>query len=210
MRTFIDNARSFREYVVRHGEDFHRLAAGQSPLALFISCSDSRVVPSLFTGARPGELFELRTAGNIVPRYRLDRPAGEVATIEFAVEVLGVADIVVCGHSHCGAVGALLGAGDLGAAPVLRGWLAEVADGSPGVRPLAPGQDGAASGGPPGGDLAAAAQSHVLAQLGRLRRYPSVQRRTEDGRITLHAWYYEVHTGSVLVHRPDTDAFLPL
>ncbi|QXJ21945.1 carbonic anhydrase [Actinomadura graeca] len=211
MRTFIDHARSFREDVTRRGEDFSGLAAGQSPLALFISCSDSRVIPSLFTGARPGELFELRTAGNIVPPYRLDRPAGEVATIEFAVEMLGVADIVVCGHSHCGAVGALLGAADLRAAPALRGWLAEVADGTPGIgRPAQAAEDGASPAAPPRGDHAAAAQRHVLAQLDRLRRYPSIRRRVADGRITLHAWYYEVHTGSVLMHRPSTDAFLPL
>ncbi|WP_131736400.1 carbonic anhydrase [Actinomadura roseirufa] len=200
MRTFIDHARSFREHATRRGEDFRELAAGQSPLALFISCSDSRVIPSLFTGARPGELFELRTAGNIVPPYRLDRPAGEVATIEFAVEVLGVADIVVCGHSHCGAVGALLGAGDLRAAPAVRGWLAEV-----GGEPPATVRAQAA-----GADHAEAAQSHALAQLERLRGYPGVRRRVDDGQITLHAWYYEVHTGSVLVHRPGTDAFLPL
>ncbi|WP_067453521.1 carbonic anhydrase [Actinomadura macra] len=209
MRTFIDHARSFREDVTRRGEDFRRLAAGQSPLALFISCSDSRVIPSLFTGARPGELFELRTAGNIVPPYRLDRPAGEVATIEFAVEILGVADIVVCGHSHCGAVGALLGGADLGTAPAVREWLAEVAGGPAKNHPFARAQDGATAEAP-GGDLAAAVQSHVLAQMDRLRRYPSLRRRVADGRVTLHAWYYEVHTGSVLVHQPDTDAFLPL
>ena len=117
MYMLMKNARAFRERAAARADEFGRLADGQSPQALFITCSDSRVVPSLITGARPGELFELRTAGNIVPAYDPDRPSGEAATIEYAVEVLGVADIVVCGHSHCGAVGALVRGDDLDRRP---------------------------------------------------------------------------------------------
>ena len=84
----------------------------------------SEQVPSLITGARPGELFELRTAGNIVPAYSSDHPSAETATIEFAVRVLGVSDIVVCGHSHCGAVTALVSGADLSGIPAVQGWLA--------------------------------------------------------------------------------------
>lgn len=209
MRTFIDHARTFGSRAAENGGELHRLADGQSPLALFITCSDSRVIPSLFTGARPGELFELRTAGNIVPPYRLDRPTSEAATIEFAIEILGVADVVVCGHSHCGAVGALVRGDDLSAAPAVRTWLAEAAGPSP--RP--PGKaasDRTASSSGGNGDLAAAVQRHVLDQLERLRAYPGVDERVADDRIGLHAWYYEVHTGSVLAHRPDADTFSPL
>ena len=86
MQPLIDNARTFGQ----RPEEFAKLAEGQSPQALFITCSDSRVVPALITGARPGELFELRTAGNIVPPYASQHPTGEAATIEYAVEVLGV------------------------------------------------------------------------------------------------------------------------
>ncbi|MFF4947799.1 carbonic anhydrase, partial [Streptomyces chattanoogensis] len=106
METFIQHARSRMARIADQYEDreaYGRLAAGQSPLALFITCSDSRVVPSLITGAGPGELFELRTAGNAVPAYQEGMAASsEAATIEYATRVLGVADIVVCGHSHCG------------------------------------------------------------------------------------------------------------
>ncbi|WP_019633005.1 carbonic anhydrase [Actinomadura atramentaria] len=200
MQTFIDHARSFREHAARNGAEFDRLAAGQSPQALFIACSDSRVVPSLFTGARPGELFELRTAGNIVPRHRLGHPTGEAATIEFALEVLGVADIVVCGHSHCGAVGAMTRGDDLTGVPAVRSWLAGARAGGP--APPGPGDTAP--------DYAAAAQRHVLHQLDRLRTYPNVARRLRAGALGLHAWYYEVHTGTVLAHRADADAFLPL
>ncbi|GAA2628754.1 carbonic anhydrase [Actinomadura fulvescens] len=195
MQTFIDHARAFRTHAAGD-EEFRRLADGQSPLALFITCSDSRVIPSMITGARPGELFELRTAGNIVPAYRPERPSGEAATIEFAVEVLGVRDVVVCGHSHCGAVGALVRGDDLSTVPALRGWLADSA--------TPPATQDATK------ELAGSVQSHVLAQLERLRAYPAIRTRLDSGRIGLHAWYYEVHTGSVLAHRPDPGVFLPL
>ncbi|MFF7382399.1 carbonic anhydrase [Streptomyces griseoluteus] len=189
MQPLIDHARTFG----RHSQEFARLAAGQSPQVLFITCSDSRVVPALITGARPGELFELRTAGNIVPPHTSGHPTSEAATIEYAVEVLGVRDIVVCGHSHCGAVGALVRGDDLTAVPAVRDWLAHAA----------PRPDGAA--GDP--EVAEAVQRHALTQLLRLRSYPCVERRTARGTLTLHAWYYEVHTGAVRAHRSGTDTF---
>lgn len=192
MQPLIDNARTFGQ----RPEEFAGLAEGQSPQVLFITCSDSRVVPALITGARPGELFELRTAGNIVPPHTSGHPTGEAATIEYAVEVLGVRDVVVCGHSHCGAVGALVRGEDLDAVPAVRDWLANAT----------PRPEGSA------GDPAVAegVQSHVLTQLLRLRAYPCVAEKLESGRLTLHAWYYEVHTGAVLAHRPQSDTFTAL
>ncbi|WP_367320239.1 carbonic anhydrase [Streptomyces sp. HUAS ZL42] len=190
MQPLIDNARTFGQ----RPEEFAKLAEGQSPQVLFITCSDSRVVPALITGARPGELFELRTAGNIVPPYASDRPTGETATIEYAVEVLGVQDVVVCGHSHCGAVGALVRGDDLDAVPAVRDWLAHAADEPSAADPADP-------------TVARAVQNHVLAQLLRLRSYPCVERRLADGRLRVRGWYYEVHTGAVREHRADTDAF---
>ncbi|MFG2129865.1 carbonic anhydrase [Streptomyces sp. NPDC048751] len=190
MQPLIDNARTFGQ----RPEEFARLAQGQSPQVLFITCSDSRVVPALITGARPGELFELRTAGNIVPPYGSDRPTGEAATIEYAVEVLGVQDIVVCGHSHCGAVGALVRGDDLEAVPAVRDWLAHAAD--------EPGEVDAAD-----PTVAAAVQNHVLAQVLRLRSYPCVEKRLANDQLRVRGWYYEVHTGAVREHRAETDAF---
>ncbi|MFF8972999.1 carbonic anhydrase [Streptomyces sp. NPDC014995] len=190
MQPLIDNARTFGQ----RPEEFARLAEGQSPEVLFITCSDSRVVPALITGARPGELFELRTAGNIVPPYLSERPTGEAATIEYAVEVLGVQDIVVCGHSHCGAVGALVRGDDLDAVPAVRDWLAHAAD-----------QPSAAD--PDDPTVMRAVQNHVLTQLLRLRSYPCVEKRLADGRLRVRGWYYEVHTGAVSEHRAGTDSF---
>ncbi|MEV6616861.1 carbonic anhydrase [Streptomyces sp. NPDC051051] len=190
MQPLIDNARTFGQ----RPEEFAKLAEGQSPDVLFITCSDSRVVPALITGARPGQLFELRTAGNIVPPYVSEPPTGEAATIEYAVEVLGVQDVVVCGHSHCGAVGALVRGDDLDAVPAVRAWLAHAA-----------GEPAAADAGDPA--VAQAVQHHVLAQLLRLRSYPCVEKRLADGRLRVRGWYYEVHTGAVREHRVDTDSF---
>ncbi|MHB9858316.1 carbonic anhydrase [Streptomyces sp. YIM S03343] len=188
----IEHARAFGQ----HPEDFAELAKGQSPQVLFITCSDSRVVPALITGAGPGELFELRTAGNIVPPYASGHPTGEAATIEYAVGVLGVRDIVVCGHSHCGAVGALVRGDSLDAVPAVRDWLTQATP-----RPEGAAEDRTVAGG---------VQNHVLAQLLRLRAYPCIERGLADGRITLHGWYYEVHTGAVLAHHPESDTFTAL
>ncbi|WP_030773488.1 carbonic anhydrase [Streptomyces sp. NRRL F-2664] len=197
MKSLIDNARSFSALHVadpRHAEHFQALEAGQSPEVLFITCSDSRVVPALITGARPGELFELRTAGNIVPACPDDgRPSGEAATIEYAVRVLGVRDIVVCGHSHCGAVGAVVRGEDLSSVPAVRDWLDVAVPADAPVRSL-PGHSS---------DVADAVQAHALAQLEALRGYPCVREGVEAGRLGLHAWYYEVHTGYVRAHRAD-------
>ncbi|MFE3599505.1 carbonic anhydrase [Streptomyces sp. NPDC059096] len=194
MKSLIDNARAFSVHVAERPEEFRELAAGQAPQALFITCSDSRVIPSLITGARPGELFELRTAGNIVPSYDEQRPGGETATIEYALRVLNVRDIVVCGHSHCGAVGAMVRGDDLSAVPAVRCWLDSCATGQPSAR-----------------ELAHAVQQHAAAQLDTLRGYPAVRERLADGQLSLHAWYYEVDTGAVSSHRPELDGdFRPL
>ncbi len=189
MQPLIDNARTFGQ----RPEEFAKLAEGQSPQVLFITCSDSRVVPALITGARPGELFELRTAGNIVPPYASEHPTSEACTIEYAVEVLGVSDIVVCGHSHCGAVGALVRGDDLDAVPAVRDWLAHATP-----RPAGTVEDPA---------VAEGVQSHVLTQLLRLRSYPFIEKKVKDRQLNLHAWYYEVHTGAVRTHRTETDTF---
>lgn len=109
------------------------------------------------------------------------------------MEVLGVRDIVVCGHSHCGAVGALVRGDDLDAVPAVRDWLNHATP-----RPAGAAEDPA---------VAEGVQSHVLAQVLRLRSYPFIDKKLAEEQLTLHAWYYEVHTGAVRVHRAESDAF---
>ncbi|WP_228122530.1 carbonic anhydrase [Saccharothrix syringae] len=168
---------------------------GQSPTALFITCADSRIVTADITGAEPGSLFELRTAGNVIPAYDPGSASSEIATIEFAVVGLGVAEVVVCGHSHCGAVRALhSGATALDHLPNMRRWLGSHARFRP--RPE------------PDQALRAEGQRHVTAQLAALRDYPFVKERVESGALRLHGWFYDIETGEVLNHR--ADLFQPL
>ncbi|GGK22459.1 carbonic anhydrase [Pilimelia terevasa] len=190
MQTFIAHARTFPHRVGQRRHRFARLASGQRPQALFISCSDSRVVPALITAAEPGDIFELRSVGNIVPPYRPDAACAVASAVEFAVASLDVSDIVVCGHSHCGAVQAMTEGTTL---PSVGRWLAHAAH-----RPA------------PTADPVAVTQQHILTQLAHLRRYPVVAARLGEGRLRLHAWYYTVDTGEVLAHRPGTADFGPL
>lgn len=195
MQSLIDNARAFPG----RAADLRRFGDGQQPQALFITCSDSRIVPSLITGVGPGELFELRTAGNIVPVYDPERAFGETATIEFAIEVLGVRHVIVCGHSHCGAVNAILYPGAPGRLPAVDQWLTATGPHD---------ETRAASDFLDGNALTSAVQRHVQVQLDRLRGHPSVAGALEQGRLSLHGWYYAVDAGVVSVLR-DGD-FSPL
>ena len=123
MRDIIDGFLRFqRDAYPARSQLFKSLATRQAPKALFIACSDSRVVPELLTQREPGELFVIRNAGNIVPGYG-PQPGGVSASVEYAVAVLGVGDIVVCGHSDCGAMGAIASCACLDQLPAVAGWL---------------------------------------------------------------------------------------
>nr|AQT39364.1 probable carbonic anhydrase b-CA(2)-3 [Streptomyces sp.] len=202
MKALLERARSFRRRVDFESDTYRKLADGQFPEALFVACSDSRVIPALITGARPGEVFEMRNAGNIVPPHRSQVVSGEAATIEYALEVLNVQDIVVCGHSHCGAMGALASGQDLSALPGVGAWL-EVA--KPALASVLD-RDGIA--GNESALLTELAQLNVRAQLAALREYPAARRRLAEGRLRLHGWYYEVDTGELWELNEGDDNFL--
>lgn len=163
---------------------FARLAATHRPTTLFIGCSDARVVPELITQSEPGELFVVRTAGNLVPAYA-PGPDGVTASIEYAVAVLGVTGIVVCGHSACGAMTALAEGTDLSGAASVAGWLRH-ADASV-----------ARTAGSGPGRLEALVRENVRAQLANLATHPSVARALAAGRLTLRGWVYDIPTGGV-------------
>jgi carbonic anhydrase len=180
---------------------FERLAAGQAPDALMITCSDSRVDPYLLTQARPGQLFELRNAGNLVPRY--GGPVGGVtATIEFAVVALAVPNIIICGHSGCGAMAGLLDPGQLGGMPRVAKWLEHATP----VREAL-----AATGKLDAPDaLQRAVEANVIVQLDHLRTHPAVADKLQADRIQLHGWVYEIATGAVTRYDAERKEFLPL
>ncbi len=182
---------------------FRRLGDGQSPAVLFITCSDSRINPNLLTGTEPGELFVLRNAGNIVPPHAAG-PTGEAATVEYAVRHLRVRDVVVRGHSQCGAVAGLLNPAALDALPVVRAWLRHAA----GVADEAAAKAGAAA--TPADRLAAAVERNVLCQVANLKTHPAVAEAVAAGLVRVHAWVYRFETGAVVAHDPATDRFVPL
>ncbi|MFG3526982.1 carbonic anhydrase [Streptomyces sp. NPDC047917] len=172
-----------RDVFPAKAELFAHLADTHRPSTLFISCSDARVVPELITSSEPGELFVVRTAGNLVPAYT-PAPDGIAASIEYAVAVLGVEEIVVCGHSACGAMTALAAHHDLSGAPAIAHWLRH-ADASV-ARTAADGQD-----------VAALVRENVRAQLANLATHPSVARASAANAITLRGWVYDIPTGTV-------------
>ncbi|MFV2070310.1 MAG: carbonic anhydrase [Pirellulales bacterium] len=182
---------------------FERLAEGQRPLALFITCSDSRIDPSLLTQTDPGELFILRNAGNIVPPHGVLH-GGEAATIEYAVNILRVADIVVCGHSHCGAMAGLLAPESVEKLPAVRDWLgyAEVTQ-----RIIQENYEHITS---PEARLTATVEENVLVQVENLRTHPAVATALASHSISIHAWVYKFETGQVFSYQPDRHQFLPL
>lgn len=186
-KQFIEGLRRFQsEHFPRFREDYRRLVEdGQHPTTLFIGCSDSRVVPDLLTGSRPGELFILRNIGNLIPPYEANGYHGTPAGIEYAVLVLGVTDIVVCGHSHCGAIRSLYVQPPAGAPNIVR-WL-EL------------GEEAKLEGPVTEEMLRRSEQRSVVVQLERLMQYPMVRERMEAGTLHLHGWYYVIEEGTVRI-----------
>ncbi|MFT3768704.1 MAG: carbonic anhydrase [Minicystis sp.] len=183
-------------------EMFQRLARGQRPEALFITCSDSRINPNLVTQTEPGDLFILRNAGNIIPPHRAAN-GGEGATIEYAVAVLGVRDIIVCGHSHCGAMDALLDPPPRTELPAVAEWLEH----AEATRRIV--QQNYADL-PPDRRLVAAVEENVLVQLDHLRTHPAVAAGLSRGEVHLHGWVYKIETGEIFAYDPGRGQFLPL
>jgi len=182
---------------------FETLAEGQTPLALFITCSDSRICPSLLTQTEPGELFILRNAGNIVPPYGSVH-GGEAATIEYAVRVLKVRDIIVCGHSHCGAMNGLLNPHQLEDLPAVRSWLGH----AEAARQIV--MDNYNHIQDPKARLTVTVEENVLVQLENLRTYPSVAAALARRDVNLHGWVYKFETGQVFAYSPAEGQYLSL
>lgn len=181
---------------------FRKLEHGQSPAVLFITCSDSRINPNLLTLTDPGELFILRNAGNIVPPHGTG-PSGEAATIEYAVRHLKVRDVVVCGHSKCGAVSGLLSPQSLTDLPAVKDWLAYAAG-------VAEETDRLAKGLPPEERLITAVEQNVLRQLANLRTHPAVIEALAARKLRIHAWVYRFESGEVMAHDAAAGKFVPL
>jgi carbonic anhydrase len=181
-------------------DQFEKLAEGQKPSTLFITCSDSRIVPELLTQTGPGELFVLRNAGNLVPPYTAEH-TGEAATIEYAVRVLKVRDAIICGHSHCGAITGVLRPDILEGLPAVEKWLEHAEKVRQEIEDQRFGADGEDD------LLTTAIKANVLVQLGHLRTFPAVAEAEARGELQLHGCFYRFETGEVSVFDPAVGHF---
>ena len=200
-----DGVRDFRKNVFpEQREHFAKLAGGQHPGTLFITCADSRVVPEMLTQTDPGELFVCRNIGNIVPPYG-EMLGGVSAVIEYAVVALKVRNIVICGHSDCGAMKGLMNVNDptLARMPTVRSWLrnAEAA------RTVVEATRGEIAG---EAKVQALVEQNVVTQLQNLETHPSVAAALATDAVTLHGWVYGIKEGDVRTYDAAERAFVPL
>jgi carbonic anhydrase len=182
---------------------YSKLAAhGQFPKALMISCADSRIVPEHIMQAQPGDLFVCRNAGNIVPPFATQN-GGVSSTVEYAVAALGVRDIIVCGHSDCGAMKALMNPDMLDGMPNVAAWLRH----SHAAKCVV---DHGYSDLDNGESVRAASLENVVVQLAHLRTHPSVAAGIARGQIALHGWFVDISAGQVMGLDGDTGRFVPI
>jgi carbonic anhydrase len=202
MQRLIDGHKQFLSDIFpKRKSQFRLLADRQAPEWLFITCADSRVLPDLFLGTGPGDLFISRIVGNVVPVASQDVD-GVAATIEYAVEVLRVRDVIICGHSDCGAMKAALGHTALEGLPMAERWLHHVEAAFEYRQPMNPADGDSA-------ELASLIRGNVVAQLHNLRAQPSVTRAMAQGRLRVHGWYYDILTGRIEEYDEQEKRFVP-
>lgn len=203
MHKLIDGASRFQKYVFATQRSFfEKLEQGQDPEALFITCSDARVVPSLITQTKPGELFVLRNVGNIVPPYS-KQPSSTAATIEYAIEVLKVRDIIVCGHSACGAIRGIVDPAAVSDMAAVATWLSLTENTHKLLHTCYEHLSEEEL-------LDVAVEENVLEQVKNLYTHPSVHSRARSGEIRLHAWVYDIADGQVLAYQQGSGQFEPV
>ena len=191
---FLEGVSRFqRDVYPRRRDLFEKLAVGQRPDALFITCADSRIDPCLLTQTTPGELFICRVIGNIVPPYP-DSLGGVSATIEYAVGVLRVPDVIVCGHTDCGVIKGALAPDDLVPFAAVWNWLRYANVQRRQVEPSAK-------------LVLTLTEENVVTQLKNLRSHPAVANRLLEGDLSLHGWVYHIGAGGVTVYNEERGKF---
>ena len=206
MEDYAQGNELFRTYFKKNKESLLDLVtSGQSPKALFIGCSDSRVIPDLMVQADPGDLFVLRNVGNFVPPYKPDADFHATASgIEYAVSILKVKEIIICGHTHCGACKALYE--DINDSSLIhtKKWL-ELGESAKTSAILSLGINA------PKEDLVRLTEKlSVIKQIENILTYPNVKKKFEEGSLHIHGWYYDIETGKIEYYNADSYEFLPL
>ena len=206
MEDYAEGNKLFRTYFKKNKAALLNLVErGQSPKALFIGCSDSRVIPDLMVQSNPGDLFVIRNVGNFVPPYRPDEDFHATASgIEYAVSVLKVEEIIICGHTHCGACKALYQTIEDPSLVHTKKWL-ELGESAKTSAILSLGASA------PKEDLLRLTEKlSVIKQIENLLTYPVVKKRFEKGNLSIHGWYYDIETGYIEYYNADSYEFLPL
>jgi len=191
-----------REVYPKRKALFEQLAGKQHPHSLFITCADSRIVPDLLTQSNPGDLFICRNAGNMVPPHG-DVHGGIAATIDYAVSVLNVEDIIVCGHTDCGAMKGILHPELLDELPTVKSWIGHGNLARQVVKENYPDLEGDDL-------LKAITEENVVAQLLHLRTFTSIEAKLGSGKIQLNGWVYNIASGDVRVWDADRNGFVSI
>ncbi len=203
MPAFAEGVIRFQEEVFPQKKElFERLSLGQSPEALFVTCSDSRIETAMITQTVPGDLFVCRNAGNIVPPHT-SHTGGITASIEFAMAVLKIPHIVICGHTECGAMKGAMNPESLDGLPHVREWLGYSRAAVEIANHLGEGRSDAER-------MRALLEQNVILQLQHLRTHPSVASRLARGEVQLHGWVYDIKTGEVVAFDEQRGAFVPV
>ena len=201
MRKLLKGLHKFQSsYFPANHEVFEELADGQKPRVLFITCSDSRIVPHLITQSGVGELFVVRNVGNLVPPFGAAN-GGEGAAIEYAIHALGIEQVIICGHSNCGAMKGLLQIEKLRTEmPLVHEWLRHAES----TRRLI--QENYAD--VEGEELIAITMAeNVVTQIENLKTYPVIRSKLHQNKMSIYGWIYDIETGEVLTYNPETDDF---
>ncbi|WP_454062726.1 carbonic anhydrase [Candidatus Nitrospira salsa] len=203
MQKLLNGLRIFQRQVFKEKQElFHTLSRQQEPRALFITCSDSRVDPTMLTQTEPGELFILRTAGNLIPTYGA-AIGGSTATVEYALSVLNIQDIIICGHTDCGAMKALLHPETLEGLPAVKVWLQQAET----TQRIMDDHFTHLS----GDELfEATIKENVIVQLDHLRTHPAVATKLKKENLRLHGWVYSIESGTVWIYDFEKKEFLEL
>lgn len=202
MEKLLRGLREFQEhYIPIHQELINQLAQGQHPRVLFIGCSDSRVDPTIITQAEIGDLFVIRNAGNIIPPFEATN-GGEGATIEYAIEALNINQVIICGHTQCGAMKGLLQLGELEEKmPLVYNWLHHTQATRKLVEDHYSHLDKKAK-------LDVLVAQNVLTQIDNLRTYPSIHSRLHTGQLSIHGWIYNIANAQMLAYDEDVHDFV--
>lgn len=205
MQRLIEGYARFREEVFPHQESlFQQLAKGQKPEVLFISCSDSRVMPEMILQNGPGEIFSIRNAGNLVPTHD-DVQGGVSATVEYAVAATKVNDIVVCGHSGCGAMKEILEQAHVNDLPLVQSWLKNAGPSAQWMRTLLQDTEHSQE-----EKLRLLTEANVITQMAHLAQHPAVAAQRALRPVEIHGWMYDIASGEIRCFNTETGVFQPL